>query len=406
MKMFYRKVIYATVIVLFVSVFFIIKTKFYLLQVPEYLRKEIAITINMIQNVSEDNSIVIPIYSDIHTINKNEQKFESLNKSIRYIANAVNCDFCVSLGDELNVDYGRKQHILNDNITQLLIDMHKSMNNISIPFFPINGNHDGIGTDFFNKELWIKTLPTELGEPLSSYVHRPKDEAYYYLDYSYDKIRFIFLSIPYTSDLVSNPEHPTPIWSFGIKQLKWLANVALNTEDDYTIFVFSHVPTCYLSGLHEDNYNYSTWNGKMQTFSNYYDLCGWVEDQKTIEGIFTAYHKHSFYQDININCDYSRYKNTKVGMEICGHAHCDFIIGPGEIGTNGVINGMPCTVVGIGSAGGYESEMPGWEDSSYNFERELGTESEILFDVMVINTNKLKVDFIRAGAGKNRRVTY
>ena len=66
----------------------------------------------------------------------------------------IKLDAVVSLGDNLSM-LGRNIHASNEMIKDLLTGIFDRVSvACDVPLYPVHGNHDGIGTDFFSAEFW------------------------------------------------------------------------------------------------------------------------------------------------------------------------------------------------------------------------------------------------------------
>ncbi len=370
-------------------------------ELPGYVTENVHSALGRIREKTGEGCIAVPIYTDIHAESINNVRFKTMMSCIRYMSEKVHFDGLFSLGDEIDVFLGRSGHKTNAEICSVLSQFHKTVTETCrLPFMPLNGNHDGIGADFFNIGMWDSILRQN---QFASNVVREENNAYYYVDYPSLKFRIVCMSIPSSS--VVDVEHPYVVWQAGNEQLSWLAHKALKTGDGYSVALFVHVPTCYNYGDPTDQYNTPVWDGVNVKMADPVQITGRVDDQSSIEGIFSAYHNHTTFFDSNIACDFSNYTSTRVAVELAGHTHVDCVIEPGQTGNNGMVNGMPCRVISIASAGYYTGIFPNFSGGVSPVRKD-GTSSEVLFDVAVFDLNKHKLNLIRVGAGSDVREFY
>ncbi len=225
-------------------------------------------------------SLVFPLFSDLHAAAADAEAVTRLCEMLALITDAVSPDAVVNLGDNLTM-LGRRQHITNEKLKATLTALFDRVAEaVKRPVLLINGNHDGVGTDFFKAELWNELTKGKYDAGLARYH---TDGCYYYVDFPSSATRLVFLSIPYGSDIEA--EHPTPLWAFGKTQLAWLEKVALDTE--YDVLLFSHVPF-YYEYREDAEAMLEVWNGHDTATSYVGALCGWIEDVEEAVRIIKA----------------------------------------------------------------------------------------------------------------------
>ena len=290
-----------------------------------------------IDAVRRKDSLVFPIFTDPHTHTLTEDGMENLFAALASLANTIKPDGVIALGDNLAM-LGRECHATNDEIAGLLrgiFDRCAAM--FACPVYPVNGNHDGIGTDFFKPDFWYAVSRAYD----QNTAVREGESAYYYVDFS--GVRMVCLSLPSDSELAA--EHPTPAWEYGDAQLRWLAHTALAC--DCPVLLVMHVPF-YYEYLGDPVPMLGTWNGTHATESTIAALCGWIADRDVAKEIFAAFQNHTVYDNAAVGIHMA-----PSGAHACliaalsGHMHNDSFWLPGEKRNTGDVesggtNALPC----------------------------------------------------------------
>lgn len=315
-----------------------------------------------VKKIRKPNSLVFLMYSDLHCRGIENEATVNFVECLGELCGNLNPTAVINMGDNFAM-LGREKHIETTVLAKKFDALLGAVKDkINCPLLLMNGNHDAIGTDFFKSEFWLSIVNGKYDEGLAK---REEGKAYFYVDLDNVKTRLVFMSVPSDSDLYA--EYPTPLWRFGEAQLKWLNEVALNTE--YMVLLFSHVPFFYkYTGDMESKL--SVWNGEYEAKSYISTLCGWIDDAKEAADIVKAHG--------NVIACFS------------GHVHIDFLREPYEvIGEH--INHLPCRQVVTRNALGHS------RDGSENV-------FEMAIDVMVYNPDDNKIEIIRFGDGKDRKV--
>ena len=319
--------------------------------------------IELVQKRKAD-SIVFPIFTDLHTLDVNFEWTEDLVQILGMLTKDVKCDFVLNLGDSVGM-LGRNQHITNNDLKKLLNKtFDKIYRSINCPMLVANGNHDGIGTDFFDDTFWNDITKGKFSNVDAEY---DDEGSYYYVDFEESNTRFVVLSLPSGCDLES--EFPTPIWKFGEKQLSWLEQKALNTCKK--VIILNHVPFWY-EYKGDEKETLSVWDGEKERVSYIKDLSGRIEDVDKAQKILN---------------DFNERTNNLVAV-LSGHTHNDSIYAPFEE-KEGIKNPLSCpqaTTTGV--------FLP-WNDHQ-------GT--GISVDIAVWTPSESSLDLIRIGDGESRKV--
>ncbi len=325
------------------------------------------------------SNLKLAIFTDPHLNTPQDESYQKLLTQLHQTCTDEQVDAVVALGDNLNM-LGRMHHASNELIESYLHDiMDAAAKTTGLPVFAINGNHDGIGTDFFDLPLWNRAIGNQFAAGLD--IHEG-DSAYYYVDYPDKLLRLVFLSMPYGSDVTA--EYPTPLWAFGEKQLRWLASTALAVPDGYDVLLIHHVPVYYEYQRNPDEQKLHVFNGTTGAESYISALCGWIEDRETLVSILNAFHEKKVctIPGLELAVDY-----TGVGCllaSLSGHMHTDGLLLPGEMWKN-LPNPLPCPQ--IVTARSITNGTAGYA-----------------IDVVTVSNDGLAIQ--RVGDGEDRAVTF
>lgn len=334
-------------------------------KLEKLVRKNIIISVaEKINKIRKADSLVFPIFTDLHAMAKDE-KVELLCETLGTITKAVQCDAVINLGDNLGM-LGRIQHISNENINALLTDIFSDLYDaVKCPILFANGNHDGIGTDFFEADFWNEMVKNKYGNTNAVY---DDEGSYYYVDYEKANTRLVVLSVPSGSDFEA--ESPTPVWAFGEKQLEWLKNKALNVCGN--VIIVMHVPFFYHHYGDEERI-FEVWDGKRVRTTYMPALCGTISDREEALEVINAF---------------SNQEGNRLVACFSGHTHIDELWQPHEQRDRHK-NGLPCPQ--IVTAGTY---IPA------NLHEKYG----ISVDIAVWTPSENSLEFFRIGDGEDRKV--
>ncbi len=319
---------------------------------------EIVSVASRVKAVCKGNSLIFPIFSDLHVDGVDTPEAENLLNALTVICDALHTNGVIDLGDNVSM-LGRKHHISNIQLTQVLTRLFDAIHSAAgCPLYLINGNHDAVGTDFFKPALWNQIVQ---GKYDAAMAHSQPDGSYYYVDCDQADLRMVFLSVPYESDLTA--EHPTPLWTFGQDQLTWLKDVALNTN--HSVLLFSHVPF-YYRYRGDKTIIYEVWDGE-KTATTYVDaLCGWIDDAEEAAAVVA--------------------ERGNVIACFSGHTHEDSLWEPYERRGEDV-NYLPCHQIVTTHAAHYHENAVG-----------------VAIDILVWNPDERELHLIRFGDGSDRKI--
>ena len=172
----------------------------------EKLFKQINLAKLKIQNLRAADSLVLPIFTDLHADNVAHADAQKVIEVLKLITREIRVDSVIDLGDNLSM-LGRYEHITNDELKMVMEDMFSAIYEaVNCPLIMVNGNHDAIGTDFFKPDFWNEIVKGKYWVQNAEYS---SSGSYYYLDFENAKTRLVILSVP--SDSKLKTEHPTPI---------------------------------------------------------------------------------------------------------------------------------------------------------------------------------------------------
>lgn len=237
-------------------------------------------------------------------------------------------------------------------------------------YFPTIGNHDFTikylrsADDKTGYTYGVPFAYNSSVKPLESYMSLINQKMYYYFDNPVQKVRYIMVN---TEEEVNSGDN---YWGVGAhitqQQLDWLTNDALNVpSDDWHVVTIGHVPIHPYAPSHD---------GALDILR--YALEGY-ENKRSAS--FTAPY------GTVLNKDFTNYKGHMVGY-FAGHNHKDTEF----VGENMINISTGC-------------------DATYNddvWTRTVGTVTEQLFDVVVVDKTNRKINMIRIGAGDNRTFNY
>ena len=267
----------------------------------------------------------------------------------------------IHLGDFLNGNFPRKytKKILKEQM-DLFVEAVKTNR-----FYPTPGNHDGFvdrvfhnANDMTINEDWYEALSY-----MDNYdnVKKVENRQYFYADYPDEKVRFISVnSFHYTG--FSNGEKFKKVYGYDKEQIEWIEKEALNIGSDWTVIFFSHdMP---FSGVDSDEIMEDN---------------GIVNGNLVIEAVERAKEKNGF----------------SIAAWFIGHHHGDLI--KKARGINYIL---------VGSETAYRPQLWSTTGTIKFYDRFLNTDSEDLWDSVILNKKERKLTLVRFGVGDDRVATY
>lgn len=193
---------------------------------------------------------------------------------------------------------------------------------------------------------YFRKNPEWMTREEQSQYYLNRDNPWYYVDFAAQKLRCLFL---YSFD-----HNETIRYGFPMEETEWVRMILKETPDDFSVLVFAHVPL--LPAMH-------FWSDQIRNSDKMLKI---LEEYVEHGGTILAY--------------------------VHGHNHADQVFSGKK---------FPIVSVGCAKCEDFKDKKP---EGSVTYDRELGTVSQELWDVMIVNTAEGKLDFVRFGAGEDRTV--
>ena len=186
--------------------------------------------------------------------------------------------------------------------------------------------------------------PEWMREEEQSEFYLNRQKPWYFVDFEKQKVRCIFL---YSFN------HKEKIrYGFPMEEVEWVKDILANTPENMKIIVFSHVPL--LPKMH-------FWSKEIRNSSEMLQV---LEDYVQQGGTILSY--------------------------IHGHNHADQICHD---------RNFPIVSIGCAKCEDFKDKKP---EGSITYDRKEGTVSQELWDVMIVNADENRLEFVRFGAGEDR----
>lgn len=259
--------------------------------------------------------------------------------NIQAVHQQAGVDGIIHLGDLTD---GMVPKALTKQYTEIVLrDLRKNQ----VPVYVVQGNHD---SNYFsgNPEPMTGEEQYELYQSFNQKeVSGERGKLWYYKDFHEFNLRLLFLTSFDNKEKIR--------YGFPEEELQWVSETLGSLPVQYKIVVFSHVPP-----LPEIHY--------------------WSDQIRNGEEMIHILEQHHITHNRNIMA------------YIHGHNHCDQIYQERE---------FPIVSIGCNKCEYFIDKKP---EGAYTAERKLGTVSQDLWDVMIINTVENRIDLIRFGAGEDR----
>ena len=196
---------------------------------------------------------------------------------------------------------------------------------------------------------------------LESYVnlHRPRNKPYYFVDFYDRKMRLIFLS-SHLPQIDEQEELFEKSCQYGVEQLAWLKTEALQLPEGWAIFLFSHALPKSRFETGADPWNYMEYASEPAMM------------------LLRQAQKHGI----------------RIGGWFAGHYACDY---------ETTFCHIPYFLIDSVRPQPIKSLFPNVRKCT---ERGLGTETEDLWDVLLLKPNQRRIYLLRFGAGEDRVFDY
>ena len=346
---------------------------------PDYLKQEADLCVAEIKSHQTKNSVSFGFMADIHYSKtpNHHLRMQRATNVYRDIAQRTGTQMLVLGGDYSN--NGCKDYFINN---------YKALRSFlsEFPYYPVNGNHDD--NSFWDE--WLENLPAvnhltpqEL-YPLF-YDHLPGlgvhfDEnnpgLYYYKDDPVAKIRYVFmdssdLALRFDADgkMLTTKQHHA---AHSQQQIDWLVTNALCFEEPgWSVLVIVHEAIAPGGRIFWQNENVQIMNEIVRAYVSGEDVHqSWGEDEFHLQ------------LDAPFSCCT---RGEPIGV-LSGHEHKDLLSRDS--------NGTP--YISRGNFIMYNTPLSRLD----------GDKSELLFDIVTIDTECKKLYFTRIGAGDSLEVSY
>lgn len=309
---------------------------------------------------------------------------------MRFLSKKCNINIVIHGGD-LNSENRSDKYIAITNMTDPVAKMRSAFENV----FLTRGNHDDNIEGANNVWDYVITQSDSY-----SYMFRGTKNVvfgetgtYFYHDIPHEKLRVISLDcidFPY-SNSVDASKSDLKILAYGYTQLQWLCDTLKNTPDGYHIVIYTHAMLAPSIVTVE----HPTTSPQTRAL-NYLTVCDLIKAYKTranftasMDGSFVSVHQD--YYTGNLNGDFTNCNASIVGV-FSGHEHVDCIEEILDSNGNGIGIYNTCTQ---NSSALFSSDII---SSTYQHPMEIGTTTELVWDVVVIDRASKAVRMIRIGA--------
>lgn len=208
-------------------------------------------------HIEDEETFAFAIQTDTHFSVKSGQTTANSAKALSHF---IPLDFIANTGD-LVKGYSDVEENTPENTAKSMSELvRRYTEDVNCPVLLTFGNHDtnqiwckenGETTDQLNKYDHYELVISKLQETNGDAMTTDGESTYYYVDFTYDKIRVIMLN-------TSDADYLTEFGSLSYiskKQAEWFQSVALDT--DYAVIVMQHVP---LMKYFPNNENWSVVN--------------------------------------------------------------------------------------------------------------------------------------------------
>ena len=321
-------------------------------QIRPYFREEAQRVSKKLAAVREPGDLVFFLMGDTHyTVNG---IWEDSAENVKYMAELCRPDFAVHLGDLTD---GLLPGVLTEQYTGRVLDV---LQEAAGKVYCCLGNHDsnyaGGNPERFTKEeavaLYLeryaggRDMPCA-GRTAAADLSEPKE--FYYTDCAEQQLRCIFLA-SFDSERATENDR----YGYADEECEWLSGVLRDTPEGYGVLVFSHVPL--LPEMH-------VWSDGIRGSEKVRQILESFQAERN--AILACFH---------------------------GHNHCD------QIETK---LSFPIVSVGCSKLESFPEKKPA---GAVCYEREKGTVTQDLWDVVRVSRDHGTVDLIRFGAGEDRRI--
>lgn len=188
--------------------------------------------------------------------------------------------------------------------------------------------------------------PEWMNEEEQSLFYLDRQKPWYYIDFEEHKLRCLFLH--------SFNHREKVRYGFPMEEVEWAKKVLAETPNPYSVLVFAHVPL-----LPEMHY--------------------WTKEIRNSSEMLKVFEEYM-------------QQGGKILAYVHGHNHADQIYYKKK---------FPIVSIGCAKCEDFKDKKP---EGAVAYDRKMGTLTQELWDVMIVNGKKGEIEFIRFGAGKDRKV--
>lgn len=311
---------------------------------------------------------------------------------MRYVSDKCNIGILIHGGD-LNSEYRSDKNIARQLMTEPVSIMRSVFENVLLT----RGNHDDNIEGTGNVWDYVITQADSYSYMFrgTKNVNFGSTGTYFYQDIKFEKIRIISLDcvdFPY-KNTVDPDKSDLKILAYGYEQLQWLCNVLEETPEDYNIVIYTHAMLAPSIVTIDHPLESPQTRAK-----DYLILCDILKAYKnrssftySMDGSFVNVHKE--YYTGTIEADFTQSSAYVVGV-FSGHEHVDCI--EEILDSDGVGIGIYNTCTQNSSAL-FSNEVI---SNTYQHPMQIGTISELVWDVVIIDRKNKGVSMVRIGASE------
>ncbi len=193
---------------------------------------------------------------------------------------------------------------------------------------------------------YFRGNPEWMSEEEQSEFYLGRKEPWYYVDFEEQNLRCLFLH--------SFNHRESIRYGFPVEEVEWVKNILAETPGAWRVLVFAHVPL--LAEMH-------FWSKE-------------IRNSGEMLGVLEAYVK----------------QGGKILAYMHGHNHADQM---------NCEKSFPIVSIGCAKCEDFKDKKPA---GAVTYDRKFGTVTQELWDVMVVDAKECKIDFVRFGAGEDRRI--
>lgn len=309
---------------------------------------------------------------------------------MRYVKERCNIDYLIHGGD-LNSEYRSNKNTARQLMTKPMEMMRSVFNNVLVT----RGNHDDNIEGAYNVWDYVITQSDSY-----SYMFRNiknvvfgETGTYFYHDIPFEKVRVISLDCVdmVYSNTVDATKCDQKILAYGYTQLQWLCNVLKDTPKGYQIIIFTHAMLA--PSIVTIDFPSTSPQTRAKNYLVVCDLLKAFKNRENYSFDMTGYFStvHQDYYDGVLSGDFTDCESEIIAV-FSGHEHIDCIEEILDSNGEGIGIYNTCTQ---NSSAMFESSVI---SSSYQNQMTIGTTTELVWDVVIIDRKNKRVDMIRIGA--------